>query len=102
MLTNSLETNLENSAEETFESIVNLKFLTESKFAGDIEQIIKNNPDHNYITAIVEYCEINNLEVESVAKIISTTLKVKLHYDAVRLNFLKKQHTPPKLKFDSI
>jgi hypothetical protein len=88
-----------NSSEETFESIANTKFITESKFAEDIEKIVKANSDHNYITAIVEYCELNNIEVESISKIISKPLKEKLRRDALELNFLKKTHRSPKIEF---
>lgn len=88
-----------NSPEETFESIASTKFLTESKFAEDIEKIVKSNSDHNYITAIVEYCELNGLEVESVSKIISKPLKEKLRHDAIKLNFLQKTHRSPKIQF---
>lgn len=85
------------SPSETFESIIQTKFLTESKFSEDIEKIVKKNPDYNYITAIVEYCETNQIDIESVAKIISKPLKEKLKYDATKLNFLQKTTRAPKL-----
>ena len=44
----------------------------------------------NYIDAIVEYCEVNNIEVDTVGKMISKPLKEKIKYDAMELNFLKK------------
>jgi len=44
----------------------------------------------NYIDAIIHYCEINNIEVESVTKLISKPLKERLKWDAIRLNFMKK------------
>ena len=44
----------------------------------------------NYIDAIVFYCESNNLEFESITKLISKPLKERLKWDAVRLNFMKK------------
>jgi hypothetical protein len=44
----------------------------------------------NYIDAIVHYCESNEIEIESVSKLISKPLKEKLKYDAQRLNFMKK------------
>ena len=44
----------------------------------------------NYIDAIVHYCEINELEVESVTKLVSKPLKEKLKWDATRLNFMKR------------
>ena len=46
--------------------------------------------DLNYIDAIIHYCEINNIEVESVTKLISKPLKERLKWDAIRLNFMKK------------
>jgi hypothetical protein len=99
MLKSLQTTNSESSPEETFESIASTKFLTESKFAEDIEKMVKADPDHNYITAIVEYCELHNLEVESVSKIISKPLKEKIRHDATKLNFLQKVHQSPKIKF---
>ena len=46
--------------------------------------------DLNYIDAIIHYCEINNIEVESVTKLISKPLKERLKWDAIRLNFMKR------------
>ena len=45
------------------------KFLTPQKFAMEIEKIVVE--EFNYIDAICYYCEINNLEIESVTKLIS-------------------------------
>jgi hypothetical protein len=55
----------------------------------DIEKIVVDE-DLNYIDAIIHYCEINNIEVESVTKLISKPLKERLKWDAIRLNFMKK------------
>ena len=44
----------------------------------------------NYIDAIVFYCEVNSLEVDSITKLISKPLKERLKWDATRLNFMKK------------
>ena len=38
----------------------------------------------------IHYCEIHNIEVESVTKLISKPLKERLKWDAIRLNFMKK------------
>ena len=65
------------------------KFLTPAKFALEIEKIVIEEKI-NYIDAIVHYCEINDLEVESVTKLISKPLKEKLKWDATRLNFMKR------------
>ena len=44
----------------------------------------------NYIDAIVQYCEDNGIEIESVSKLMSKPLKDKVKYDATELNYLKK------------
>ena len=44
----------------------------------------------NYIDDIVQYCEKNEIELESVGKLVSKPLKEKIKYDAVELNYLKK------------
>jgi len=71
------------------EQAIESKFLTPSKFALEIEKIVIEE-NFNYIDAICHYCEINNLEVESVTKLISKPLKEKLKHEATQLNFLKK------------
>ena len=71
------------------EEALEKKFLTPQKFAIEIEKIVANE-DLNYIDAIIHYCDINSLEVESVTKLISKPLKERLKWDAIRLNFMKK------------
>jgi len=80
---NSMEPNKE------LEQAIENKFLTPSKFALEIEKIVAEE-NFNYIDAIVHYCEINSLEVESVTKLISKPLKERLKWDATRLNFMKR------------
>jgi hypothetical protein len=71
------------------EKVIENKFLTPSKFALEIEKIVVAEKI-NYIDAIVYYCEVNEIEIESITKIISKPLKEKLKWDATRLNFMKK------------
>ena len=71
------------------EKVIANKFVTPQKFALDIEKIVVDE-ELNYIDAIIHYCEINNIEVESVTKLISKPLKERLKWDAIRLNFMKK------------
>lgn len=66
------------------------KFHSPEKFTQEIEKIVKNNPDYNYITAIVEYCDQNDIDVELVPKLMTKPLKEKLKWNAMELNFLKK------------
>lgn len=80
---NNMEPNKE------LEQVIENKFLTPSKFSLEIENIVITEK-MNYIDAICYYCEINNLEVETVTKLISKPLKERLKWDATRLNFMKK------------
>ena len=70
------------------EKAIESKFLTPQKFAMEIEKIVAEE-QFNYIDAICYYCEVNNLEVESITKLISKPLKEKLKWDATQLNFMK-------------
>ena len=71
------------------EQAIEDKFLTPSKFSLEIEKIVADE-NMNYIDAIVHYCEINKIEVDSVTKLVSKPLKERLKYDAINLNFMKK------------
>ena len=64
--------------ESNVEQVLDSKFLSASKFSQIIEQLVKNNPEMNYIDAIVFYCEENGIEVDSVSKLVSKPLKEKL------------------------
>jgi hypothetical protein len=77
---------MENELEKVLES----KFFCPSKFAQEIENLVRYNPEMNYIDAIIFFCEENNIDVESVPKLISKPLKEKIRYEAMELNFLKK------------
>ncbi len=63
--------------------------MTTARFSQDVEKVAFENK-MNYIDAIVFYCEKNEIEIESVPKLISKPLKEKLKYDAQKLNFMKK------------
>lgn len=65
------------------------KFMTTAKFSQEVEKLAYEN-SMNYIDAIVHYCETNEIELESVPKLISKPLKEKLKYDAQKLNYMKK------------
>lgn len=67
------------------------KFLNAAKFSNDIEQIVKESGGLvNYIEAVVTYCEDNEIEIETVSKLISKPLKEKIKYQAQTLNYMKK------------
>ena len=70
--------------------VLEKKFLCPSKFAQDIEKIVQENSDLNYIEATIVYCDENSIELEAVPKLLSKPLKEKLKGNASELNFLKK------------
>ena len=65
------------------------KFLCSAQFAQDIEAIVKDD-NLGYIDAIVDYCEKNAIDVQTLPKLISKPLKEKLKWEATELNFLKR------------
>lgn len=69
--------------------ILKSKFLTPDKFSLDIERYVRDN-NCNYIEGIVQYCEENEIEIETVVKLISKPLKEKLKHNASELNYLKR------------
>ena len=77
---------MENELEKAFEN----KFFCPSRFAQEIENLVQVNAEMNYIDAIVHFCEKNNIDLESVPKLISKPLKEKIKYEAMELNFLKR------------
>ena len=75
---------------DELEKVLASKFFCPAKFAENIESLVLENKDMNYIDAIVHFCEQNNIDVESVPKLISKPLKEKIKCDAQELNFMKK------------
>ena len=66
------------------------KFMTSAKFSQEVEKIAVTNADMNYIDSVLHLCDLNEIEVESVSKLISKPLKEKLKHEAQQLNFMKK------------
>ena len=76
--------------ENELEKVLENKFFCPSRFAQEIENLVQVNVEMNYIDAIIYFCEQNNIDLESVPKLISKPLKEKIKYEAMELNFLKK------------
>ncbi len=64
--------------------------MTAARFSQEVEKIALHNPDMNYIDSVIHYCDLNEIELDSVNKLISKPLKEKLKYDAQKLNYIKK------------
>ena len=65
------------------------------KFYQKIETIKKEKPDMSYIDAVVWYCDENDIEIETVNKFISKTLKENIESEARDLNYLPKSAKLP-------
>ena len=72
------------------DELIENKFYCAKRFTEAIENIALENKDMNYVDAIVHFCEKNNLDVESVPKLITKPLKEKLKCEAMELNLLKR------------
>ena len=70
-------------------SITSIK--STSDFVIDIEKLV-NNKNINFFDAVILYCEINNIEVETAAALVkqSNVLKSKIQYEAEGLNLMRK------------
>ena len=75
--------------EKEVNELLKEKFLDQNKFTQDVEQLVLTT-ELNYIEALVSYCEDNNIEFESVGKLIAKPLKDKLKAEATALNYLKR------------
>ena len=68
------------------------KFLTPTKFSLEIERLVKrSNGLITYIEAVVTYCQENEIEIDTVPKLMSKPLKERLRHEAERLNYMKKR-----------
>tara|TARA_B100000686_G_scaffold256306_1_gene267955 strand:- start:288 stop:548 length:261 start_codon:yes stop_codon:yes gene_type:complete len=72
------------------EKVMESKFFCPTRFADEIETLVLQNAEMNYIDAIVYFCDKNSIDVESVPKLIPKPLKEKIKYEAQELNFLKR------------
>ncbi len=68
--------------------------MTSKEFVVIIEQL-KREKRITYIDAIVSYCEKNNIETDTVGKLISKPLKEKIEVEARNLNLLQKTGSLP-------
>ena len=67
------------------------KFMTPTKFSMDIERFVKTSHGLiTYVEAVVTYCQENDIEIESVPKLLSKPLKERLKHEAQRMNYMKK------------
>ena len=69
-----------------------INVLSQASFAQVIEQFVKEKKC-SYMDAVVLYCEENNLEIESAAKLLSSKknkIRQSIELEASDLNLLKE------------
>jgi len=64
-------------------------FMNKKKFTRMVEDCVRTK-SMTYMDTVVYLCEQNNLEIEDVKKYISTSVKEKIEFEAMKLNFLEK------------
>ena len=74
--------------------IANLK--SSSDFVKEIEKIVIQK-HIDFFDAVLYYCEINNIEVETAAALVkqNSVLKAKIQYEAENLNMIRKSARLP-------
>ena len=75
--------------QDELEKVFEEKFFCPSRFAQEIEKLVAEE-SISYIEAVINFCETNAIDLESVPKLLSKPLKEKIRYEATELNFLKK------------
>jgi|TARA_E500000331_G_C17147616_1_gene665701 hypothetical protein len=64
-------------------------FMNKKKFTRMVEDCVRTK-SMSYMDTVVYLCEENNLEIEDVKKYIATSIKEKIEFEAMKLNFLEK------------
>jgi hypothetical protein len=68
--------------------------MTKDKFSIIIETMVRDYKV-SYLDAIVHWCEENEMEVETAAKLVSPLIKEKMLVEAQDLNVIKKSARLP-------
>ena len=63
--------------------------MNSKEFSLIIEGVVKDKRPITYMDAILWYCEQNQIEVESVGRLISKALKEKIQVECTTANLLK-------------
>ena len=67
--------------------------MNSKEFSLIIEGVVKDKRPITYMDAIIWYCEQNQIEVESVGRLISKALKEKIQVEARKANRIKVEQT---------
>ena len=72
-------------------------FMNKKKFTKMVEDCVRTK-SMSYMDTVVYLCEQNNLEIEDVKKYIAISIKEKIEFEAMKLNFLQKTESLPNTK----
>ena len=64
--------------------------LNKLEFNQEIEKFVKETGE-SYIDAVVHYAEKNEVEIETVSKMLNKVIRQKIESEASDLNFLKEK-----------
>ena len=67
---------------------MSLKILTQKEFEAEIKQIQRDKHPITMIDAILEYCTIKNVEVETAASLITPRMKSSIEGEAMKLKMI--------------
>ena len=67
------------------------EFMNRAKFGKLIEKQVVDKK-LSYMDAVIETCEITNIDPQDVKKFISNVIKEKIEAEAMNLNFLPRQN----------
>ena len=67
---------------------MSLKILTQKEFEAQIKQIQRDKHPITMIDAILEYCTIKNVEVETAASLITPRMKSSIEGEAMKLKMI--------------
>ena len=68
------------------------KFINKAGFSQMVEELVKETR-LSYIDAVVELCELENIDPEDVKKYLSDSIKEHIEAEARNLNYLPKVNT---------
>jgi len=67
---------------------MNLKILTQKEFESEIKKIQLDRHSITMIDAILEYCTIKNIEIETAASLVTPRMKSSIEGEAMKLNMI--------------
>jgi len=71
-----------------------IELMSKERFSIIIETLVRDH-DLSYVDAICHWCEQNEIEIETITKMINPTIKEKMLVECQDLNIIKKSARLP-------